>query len=301
MQFDHSICKLCGGGGNTIRYRLRMANVVVCQHCGFHYTDYKDDEYAGLSAHSESTVLDEKAIRYIEEKLQSNPHRFDHHIATVLQYKQQGTLLDIGFGGALFLRSMLQQGFDAYGIELDKQYLLYAKEVLGLRNINNLPVQDAYWQDHYAGFFDVIVLWDVLEHVNDPVALMQSIQRLLKPGGYLFIDTPCRDGFYHLSGEWLFRLSRGRWKGLLHDLYSSHRFGHKQIFSKQDMRKLLTQFQLQPVSIQQFHEMSFPYAFYLKKILKRDWLVASALPLVKLFFALVKIRNKMMVISIKEI
>ncbi|HAK11542.1 MAG TPA: hypothetical protein DCO78_05775, partial [Chitinophagaceae bacterium] len=103
-----------------------------------------------------------------------------------------------------------------------------------------------------------IVLWDVLEHVNDPVALMQSIQRLLKPGGYLFIDTPCRDGFYHRSGEWLFRLSGGRWKGLLHDLYSSHRFGHKQIFSKQDMRKLLTQSQLQPVSIQQFHEMSFP-------------------------------------------
>ncbi|HAK11543.1 MAG TPA: hypothetical protein DCO78_05780, partial [Chitinophagaceae bacterium] len=74
--------------------------------------------------------MDEKAIRYIEEKLQSNPHRFDHHIATVLQHQQQGTLLDIGFGGALFLRSMLQQGFDAYGIELDKQYLLYAKEVL---------------------------------------------------------------------------------------------------------------------------------------------------------------------------
>ena len=103
MQFDHSICKLCGGGGNTIRYRLRMANVVVCQHCGFHYTDYKDDEYAGLSAHSESPVLDDKAIRYIEEKLQSNPHRFDHHIATVLQHKTGGTLLDIGFGGLIVL------------------------------------------------------------------------------------------------------------------------------------------------------------------------------------------------------
>ena len=276
-----------------------MADVVVCSNCGFHYSTYKDDEYAAVSAHSEQKTLDEKTVRYIQQKLESNPFRFDKHEATVLKFSTPAkhSLLDIGFGGAVFLQKMKTAGFDCYGIELDKQYMLYAKEVLQLSNVYSLPVQDNFWQQNHQSFFDVIVLWDVLEHVNDPVQFIQSIATLLKPGGQLFIDTPCRDTFYHQSGEWIFKFSFGYFKGLLHDMYSSHRFGHKQILSKGDMHKLMQTNSLEIQSLEVLHEMSFPYQFYLKKILKSDILVKLALPFVQFFFKIFKIRNKMMVVA----
>lgn len=278
-----------------------MADVVVCKNCDFHYSTYKDDEYADISAHSEQQTLDEKTVRYIQQKLESNPGRFDKHEATVLKFSNpdKHTLLDIGFGGAVFIQKMKSAGFDCYGIELDRQYMLYAKEVLHLENVHSLPVQDDFWQQHHQSFFDVIVLWDVLEHVNDPIQFITSIAALLKPGGKLFIDTPCRDTFYHQSGELIFSFSFGYFKGLLHDMYSSHRFGHKQILSKKDMHQLMQMNGLQMQSLEVLHEMSFPYQFYLKKILKSDVLVKIALPFVHFFFKLFKIRNKMMVVAVK--
>jgi len=38
--------------------------------------------------------------------------------------------------------------------------------------------------------FDAICLWDVIEHLRDPVAVCRSLVRMLKPGGYLFLSTP---------------------------------------------------------------------------------------------------------------
>jgi SAM-dependent methyltransferase len=52
--------------------------------------------------------------------------------------------------------------------------------------------------------FDVCVLWDVLEHVRDPLRLLQTVQGLLAPGGVLALATPSLD-------TWSARLLRRRW------------------------------------------------------------------------------------------
>lgn len=300
MIFDYTICKLCGKGGNAIRYKLRMADVVVCNHCQFHYTTYQDDEYANVSAHSEKEVLDDIAVQYIQQKLESNAQRFDHHLKVVKTFSgNAGKLLDIGFGGAVFLRKAKELGFDTYGIELDKQYILYAQQVLQLENVYQIPLQDAFWQQKHASFFDAVVLWDVIEHVNDPKQMLEQIAVVMRRGGKLYIDTPCRDAFYHRFSEWLFRVSGGRFKGFLHDMYSSHRFGHKQILSKKDVQTIFNAAGFKLIELKLFHELSFPYSFYLKKILKRDALVSLVLPLVKLFFKVIPIKNKMMVVAEK--
>jgi len=56
---------------------------------------------------------------------------------------------------------------------------------------------------------------------------------------------------------------------------------------------------LKVVELQMFHELSFPYDFYLKKLLRSELLVKLLLPAVKAFFWLFKIRNKMLVIGRK--
>jgi hypothetical protein len=83
-------------------------------------------------------------------------------------------------------------------------------------------------------------------------------------------------------------------------MYSSHPFGHKQIFSTREMKELFTSCGLSVIDLQKFHELSFPYDFYLRKLLRSDILVKLSLPAVKAFFRLFKIRNKMLVIGRKS-
>jgi len=83
-------------------------------------------------------------------------------------------------------------------------------------------------------------------------------------------------------------------------MYSSHLFGHKQIFSTGEMKSLFESVGLEVIELQKFHELSFPYDFYLKKLLRSEVLVKLSLPAVKAFFWLFKIRNKMLVIGKKK-
>jgi hypothetical protein len=82
-------------------------------------------------------------------------------------------------------------------------------------------------------------------------------------------------------------------------MYSSHLFGHKQIFSIREMKDMFVSSGLEVVELQKFHELSFPYEFYLKKLLRSQALVNLSLPAVRAFFWLFKIRNKMLVIGRK--
>jgi hypothetical protein len=65
------------------------------------------------------------------------------------------------------------------------------------------------------------------------------------------------------------------------------------------MKSLFESAGLEVIDLHKFHELSFPYNFYLKKLLRSEVLVTLLLPAVKAFFWLVKIRNKMLVIGRK--
>lgn len=47
----------------------------------------------------------------------------------------------------------------------------------------------------YNSYADLVVCFEVLEHVYDPLAFVQTLARLVKPGGYVFVSTLCIDGF----------------------------------------------------------------------------------------------------------
>ena len=119
------------------------------------------------------------------------------------------------------------------GIELSDSRAQYAKSKYRLE-IDKHPIESDHWQKNFANHFDAVTLWDVIEHVNYPFQTLQCAANVLKKGGLLFVDTPCRDSFYHQVGALTYRLSGGRFPTFLNAIYSSHLFGHKQIFSTQE-------------------------------------------------------------------
>ena len=81
-------------------------------------------------------------------------------------------------------------GYDARGIEPNEGYARYAKDEL------ELPIAIGFFKELSLSqqIYDVITLYHVLEHLEDPSGTIAGLRSLLKPGGYLIIEVPNVEG-----------------------------------------------------------------------------------------------------------
>jgi SAM-dependent methyltransferase len=99
----------------------------------------------------------------------------------------EGRLLDIGAATGLFLAQMRRWGkWELFGLEPHPRPARYAREVLGLKVFSG-TLRDHPFPDE---FFQVITLWNVFEHLPDPIESLKKINRLLAPSGILILSLP---------------------------------------------------------------------------------------------------------------
>lgn len=111
----------------------------------------------------------QERYRYIIERLRLNPRKV--------------RLLDIGCGGGVFLSALKDQGVKARGLEINPAQVRYCQNI-------GLEVTGTPLSEELDRSYDVITMFDVLEHLSEPVATIREAQRKLKPGGYLIAYTP---------------------------------------------------------------------------------------------------------------
>ena len=199
-------CKLCGENAAVPRYDLQDTVVFACTRCDFHFIRYLD---ATAPPAEDGEGLDEKAWNYIEERLPSAAGLLPARLGLVQKYRALAgaRCLDVGAGVGQFLLRLAGEGALAQGIEPSRLRRRFAEGKFGLR-LDSEPVESRCWQERFAANFDVVTLWDVIEHVNSPLETVRSIYALLKPGGLLFIDTPSRQAPAYRLSELFYRLSR---------------------------------------------------------------------------------------------
>lgn len=104
------------------------------------------------------------------------------------QKTQRFTLLDIGCscGATLLQIKNAYPDTELFGIELNKSAAEIANTVCSVTsgNIENLEL------DYEEGYFDYIMLADVLEHLTDPWKVLENIRKYLKPGGKILASIP---------------------------------------------------------------------------------------------------------------
>jgi 2-polyprenyl-3-methyl-5-hydroxy-6-metoxy-1,4-benzoquinol methylase len=101
---------------------------------------------------------------------------------------RSGRLLDMGCGLGFFLKAMTPYGnWEAYGCEISAAAVRYARETLGLKAVIRNQLENV---DFPRDSFDIITMWDVIDHILRPDALLRHCHALLKPGGICFIRTP---------------------------------------------------------------------------------------------------------------
>jgi 2-polyprenyl-3-methyl-5-hydroxy-6-metoxy-1,4-benzoquinol methylase len=103
-------------------------------------------------------------------------------------------LLDLGCGdGALAGVLHRQLGATVSGVDTSVSGLSLAREMFAKRGLHGtFKVIDGYDTGFADQSFDVVVCSDVIEHVNDPMAMLTESYRVLAPNGHLVITTPIR-------------------------------------------------------------------------------------------------------------
>jgi 2-polyprenyl-6-hydroxyphenyl methylase/3-demethylubiquinone-9 3-methyltransferase len=231
--YNFERCKLCGKLTAIPSYRLKESWIYLCSSCDFHFLSILDDKEV-------ENKLDGKARNYIGSRLNESQHLHQERISLVNKYIDLNSIeaLDIGAGLGQFQLLISEAGGKCLGIEPSSLRRQYAAEKFGVKLAEEL-VDHPCWQEKLSQHFDLITFWDVIEHVNFPRETLESAVRLLKPGGLFCLETPSRDVLSYRLSLKAYHFSRGKLSLFLPNFYSTARYGHKQIFTRQQLTNLL--------------------------------------------------------------
>ncbi|MFQ5421459.1 MAG: class I SAM-dependent methyltransferase, partial [Anaerolineae bacterium] len=194
----------------------RHAQIVECKNCGYVYANPRwagDDLLDAYEAVEDETYVAERLGRELT---------FRHHLRQMEQKIGGGdgrSLLDVGAYIGVFVEIAAEAGWNACGVEPSAWAAAEAQK----RGVNVVHgTQDA--SALHSRQFDVVTMWDVIEHVDDPSGEMAKAFELLKPGGWLVAHTMDIDSLTA-------RLMGTRWPWFM-DM-------HIHYFSQQTMRQML--------------------------------------------------------------
>lgn len=183
-------CPVCGGSDAKPLFTRDGHPIVECRGCGtaFVGTDPATIDFQALYGESYYTGGSDAVFAdYVGQEAARRAHaRRKLALLRALppRLPRSGRLLDVGCAAGFFLAEA-QAHYEVQGVELSAWSSAYAREHLGLPVITGTLQQAAL----PAASFDIVTLWDVIEHVADPVPLLAEVARVLRPGGRLVLST----------------------------------------------------------------------------------------------------------------
>ena len=178
--------------------------VVQCRHCGLLRTNPRPDPesmaffYPEYYSPYQDTIIQKRAIR--ESRLKKMVHILGN--TTRLPNIPPGRLLEIGCASGAFLDKMAANGWQTEGLERSESASAQARAMgytVHTGSLENAPDREAR--------YDLIVGWMVLEHLHEPIRVLEKLHHWAKPSGYLVLSVPNVQSFE-------FKLFRDNWFAL---------------------------------------------------------------------------------------
>jgi len=176
-------------------------------------------------------TLDDLIKFYSTHGYEFNRHSASHRASVIVRnhigQSTSGRFLDVGCATGFLLKEVQTlTGWDVFGVELSEKAATFARVGLQLRNVRQCDLLAAEFS---TGFFDIVHISEVLEHVPDPLALLRECRRIVNPNGTFLLSLP--NGLADRQGLIDY------WR--LHQEAPGHGSGHIFFFSKSGLESLV--------------------------------------------------------------
>lgn len=177
--------------------------LVECSNCSLVYLNPRIKQ--NLILDSYRSAIDPIFIKQNNHRIKT----FENNLRWSTKYLQKALnhakVLDIGCAGGAFPKAANNLGFDVIGVEPSVWMSDYARKTYGL-DIRTGTLTDCFFE---SGSFDVVTMWDVIEHLTDPSAVLQEVKRIIKDDGIFIINFPDYSSYARkfLKFKWPFFLS----------------------------------------------------------------------------------------------
>lgn len=208
------------GADQTVEPHI-FTNVVRCRECDFIYTN---PEIHGLEYLENEHYSD--ADNYMKEKGEAIHQMFGTRLDFIKKYshKKNGRLLDIGAGKGEFLHAATAHQFSAVGVEPSANFCAFGRAAYNVTLYNGMLGQVSEIEGQQ---FDVVTMHHVLEHVEEPVMLINMIKKYTNTQGLLFIEVPNCNSYLNQFADFFFRIKGLRWSSRVSPLHPPfHKFGY---------------------------------------------------------------------------
>ncbi len=187
--FKPEICYQCGSRDYKVIASGPIVPVISCSQCGLMRQGPRNPEQKSFSLES-CAGGDE---RYIEQRLEKELTQLVDYVKVLPKLEEilpaKGKLLEVGCSTGLLLDKIRKAGWNAFGVEPNDWAYKLAEEKHG-QNVVNAFFQDAGYANET---FDAVVMLHVIEHIPNPVKALAQLNKLVRPGGILVMETPRYD------------------------------------------------------------------------------------------------------------
>jgi 2-polyprenyl-3-methyl-5-hydroxy-6-metoxy-1,4-benzoquinol methylase len=185
-------CPYCNCDRTTIvQWKNRIWQLRQCDECSLNFRYPKDDPRENLGFYQkdyqQENVTDlpreEDMPFHISDDFKSVGRDLTTHLKTIRAIAPSGSILDYGCSWGYGVYQLSKAGYQATGFEISRPRVEYGRRALKVNltsDLATLPSQG----------FDAIYTAHVLEHIPNPKSSLDAFQRLLKPGGKLFLYVP---------------------------------------------------------------------------------------------------------------
>jgi 2-polyprenyl-3-methyl-5-hydroxy-6-metoxy-1,4-benzoquinol methylase len=231
-------CIVCGNrdaGRFTIKYRKPNCAIVRCADCSFCFIPPHYRKSIDYTQYKTPATVQEVARGDLWLKIQRNLLRY----RLIRKYHKSGKVFDIGCGFGHFLLTGKQLGYDVSGVETSKANVEF------IRNRFQIQVEESdFLKVRENASFDIMTLWDVLEHIDNADRIIEKTSRMLKPGGTVFVQVPQLGSFFSVlmgSNWWAMGLDHVNYfsRKTIRDLFARNGMDVKQIRSSIELKNVL--------------------------------------------------------------
>jgi 2-polyprenyl-3-methyl-5-hydroxy-6-metoxy-1,4-benzoquinol methylase len=173
-------CPLCNSSKFLNIFNKRGGSYVKCLNCKMIYLNpvFKDKELMQyyINLHDSQAVVTKNESSFYKSI-------YSKGLDSIQKFRKNGKILiDIGCSSGFFLDIAIRYGWKTYGIEFNKEKkLVDKKHVVFSQGIETLPSTLK---------FDLVTMWDVIEHIKDGNKFLKQIRKKLNKGGLIFMQTP---------------------------------------------------------------------------------------------------------------